>query len=543
MVRLLKHPIRWMGADDAQLEIILRTKLSLDFRRKPAMFNNSNGKNHSIGFQFAMYAIIGLFIGFGVFTIPDVLLNYTINFAVIMVMLSVMLISEFTSVLFDERDNHILLVRPVNERTLLLSRLLHIQFYVGLMGLALSAFTVIFTMIKLGIVSSLLYLLSVFACVWIVIIATTFFYLLLSRLVNDTKFKDIISYVQIVLAIIIMGGYQLLPRLMESDAVQEYSMSVHAYTFFIPPVWLAAVLKLSAAGTSDLQVVYLAITGVVFLLAGGYLLIRFLSKGFITTLTTASGASVSVHKESKGENVTMVGRKSSWLNFIYISEIEKQGRNLVNAITGRDRKFKQAVYPSIGMMLVMAFAFLRPDFNDLGAFVESLQDSRKYLFFIFFGFFAAVPVTNMTYTDTPEAGWIYKALPLTLPGHILTGAIKGVLVKYFIPTYAILIVAVLLIWGIQALPSMILGCLLTISSTILTTHIQKPGLPFTQPREMQQKGMNFIKVMLAFLIMGAIIAAVYFISMLPIWVVTLVCFGVVFFNVYCFRLLRAGVLV
>ena len=107
LIRLFRKPIEWSGADFTQLQAILKAKLTADFRRKPASMGGA--KNNSFGLQIFFFALMGLFIGITIFSIKNILLCMTINYAFMIVMLTTTFISEFTSVLFDQRDNYILL--------------------------------------------------------------------------------------------------------------------------------------------------------------------------------------------------------------------------------------------------------------------------------------------------------------------------------------------------------------------------------------------------------------------------------------------------
>jgi hypothetical protein len=534
LVRLLQKPIEWLGADFGQLEIILQTKLTLDFRRGPTMFQASAKKKQTFARQLFVYMFVGVFIALGFATINSLLLNFTIAFSVIMVMMATTLISEFTSVLFDDRDNQIILVRPISNRTLLLSRLLHIQFYILFIALALSVGTIVAALLKYGALTAFFFIIGIILLSWITILITTLFYFLISQFVNGELFKDIINYVQIFLAVIVMGGYQFLPRLMEMDALKNFTMTVHGSTFFIPPAWLAAWVQLSKPGELTGYIVLLSLPAFIFAIGGGILTIRFLSGGFSNILSQSTENEVLLKKESKSKSNHVSGIN----RFFCVSELEKTGWNMVMAITRRDRKFKQAVYPLYGFMIVMAFAFLRPDVNNIAEWFQQLGESKRYLMFIFFGFFATSSITQMQYTDTPDAGWVYKALPITSPGHILSGAVKAMLVKFFVPMYSVLTIAVLFIWGIAILPLMVFGAVLIVSSTLITLTIQDTPLPFTQPREMQQKGSNFLKVMLGMLIMGVLVGFVYLASFLPAWSIYLLSVLALLANVLVFRDMR-----
>jgi hypothetical protein len=539
LVHLFRGVISLLGADYAQLREILRIKLTMDFRRKPAIYANSGNKKQNFGFQLGMYVFMGIFLCMGFFAFKDVMLVYTIFFGVLMVMLATTLITEFTSVLFDERDNHILLVRPVNDRTLLLSRLLHIQFYVGYMALAIGLPATIATFFMYDGLTAILFLIAIGCCTWITIIITTLLYMVLSKLVSSSRFKDIVNYFQIAMAMIIMVSYQILPRMMEVKGTQIISMQIHSYTFAVPPAWLAAIVHLGIPEGISTAILLLALTGFVFALAGGILMIRFLSRGFNNLLTTTTEASPETVKVShKTEKSTSSNRKWGLKNLLCVSPLEQTGWQLTMAITKRDRKFKQAVYPSFGLMLVFAFIAFRPDLNDIAGSLRQLGDTSKYFMLIFFGAFATTSLGQIVFTDTPEAGWIYRALPITQPGHLMSGALKAMLVKFFLPSYLLLFTPALFIWGFKIIHLVIIACLMTITLSILGTYWQKPGLPFSQPREMVQKGGQFARLMLFLTIIGVITGIIYLISLLPVWWTIPIALSIIVTNSFVWRAMR-----
>jgi len=518
IVRLFRRLIVLLGADYQQLEILLRNKLTLDFRGEASSgFNSSKNKNQTFGKQLFIYSLLGVFIGTTLFSISDLLLNLTIIYAVIMVMLATNLINEFTSVLFDERENDILLPRPINNRTLLLFRLMHVQFYVGYIALALSLFAGIVLAVKQSVLISLMYFIGVGLSAWMTLLFTIFFYLALSKVVKGEKFKDFITYVQIALAIVIFGGYQLLPRIMDMEKTGQPIMSIHWWTYLIPPAWLAGFVKSFSFDAVHTEMFLLLVLAVVVPLVGAIVVVRFLSKGFGDIL----GQDV-IEKSTEAEKISVKEKLSERMGRLFcVSKTESVGWRLAMQITRRDRKFKQSVYPLFGFIPVFAIVMLKPDWNDLLGSLEKMGDTKRYLFFIFLGFFTTSSITQLPFTDKPEAAWIYKALPFTKQGHILVGAVKAMLYKFFLPVYAFLILGAVLIWGIPVFPKMLLGGLLTVFMAQLLIVIQKMDMPFTQPRQMQQKGGNVLKVFLGMFFMGIVVGLVYLSSFLLNWIILL----------------------
>lgn len=514
IVRILKTPIEWLGVNFSQFETLLRTKLTLDIRSGSSAFQTSGRKKQSFAAQFFLFAIFGLFIGFITLAVGDLMLSLTLFFTIIMVMLAMTLITEFTTVLFDHRDNLILLPRPVSPRTHLLLRLTHIQFYMGYIALGLSLATGVIIAIKYNAIAVFLYFLAVGFGTWITLAFTTFLYLLISKIVNPERFKDILTYLQIIFAVLIFAGYQLVPRLIDEEALKTATLSIHGLVYLFPPAWLAGFVKLSQVSDISTPEIILSILAVIVPTAGAFILIRFLSRGFDVILgegSTESAAPLNEKPEKKKF-------KETFINFFCVSAIEKAAWKMVVSSTKRDRKFKEAVYPQFGMLAVFAVLILKPDLKDPSASLLETGEFVKSFFFILFGFAGNVAVLQLPYTDSPEASWIYRALPVKDHGHILTGAVKSMFMRFFAPLFLTIGVISVWFWGIKFVPQILLsGCGIILLSLVVII-LQKMDLPFTQPREMQKKGSNTITAILSMILMGILSGIVYASSLLPIWI-------------------------
>jgi len=534
LVRIFRTPIEWLRVDYAQFEILLKTKLTMDFRSSPTGFQTSSDKKRSFLYQLMTFSIFGLLFGVAAFSIGDLALSLTIFFSVIMVSLTMTLITEFTTVLFDQRDNYILLPRPVNNRTLLLLRLVHIQFYIGFIAFALALATGIIVAGKYSVITVIVYFIAVWLSIWITLIFTTFIYLMISKVVNGERFKDLISYAQIIMAVVIFGSYQLIPRLMNVSILKNISMSVKWWTYFLPPAWLAFLVRVTLFKGNTTPIVIMSILAIVVPLTGAIILIRSMSRGFGNILSEGSTESVS----SQGRGPVRSRLSDKIKNFFCISEIEKAGWIFAMATMRRDRKFKQSVYPFFGIMVVFAIAILKPDLSDLVASLQVKGSYTKYFFIVICGFSGNAAIMQMPYTDTPEAAWIYRALPVKEYGHLQTGVLKAILFRFFIPVYLIITVPSILIWGLSIIPQIVLSALFNVFIILISCIIKKKELPFSQTREMQQKGANTIMAIFSMTLMFMIGGIVYLTSTFYGWITFLICGLMALLIDYMFRFIR-----
>ena len=128
------NPIwRRMGVDLDQLYAILDAKLKMDDRRKSPMYGGggkSNKKGSSQqGIILMMNFLIGLVMAVTIFQFNHMPTGLTIYFSAWMVLLAMTMITDFSDVLLDTKDNYILLPTPISNKTLSISRIVHIMLY------------------------------------------------------------------------------------------------------------------------------------------------------------------------------------------------------------------------------------------------------------------------------------------------------------------------------------------------------------------------------------------------------------------------------
>nr|WP_321452165.1 hypothetical protein [uncultured Carboxylicivirga sp.] len=523
-----------LGVDAKHFIALYSAKMKMDFRRTPNSFQ-SGTKKQSFGMQVVMYGIIGLVMLPLMFALKDAKVAYSIFFAMIMVMTGSTMLVEFTSVLFDEKENYILLPRPVSSRTLLVTRLAHIMTYISIITYSISLPTAVKILIT-DTVSFIPFLIGVFLSSLFTLLMVVGFYMVMAKLVNGEKFKDIINYFQIGLTVLIVGGYQILPRIFDIQGVGELALPNSWWIYLIPPVWFAGFTDLIIGGMllSDL---ILAIIAVMVSLTGAVIVVRMLSNDFDTVLSQVSVASGKKEKVHKKE-----GKSKGFLNWcsklVCVSKMEQQGWEFANNVTKRDRKFKQQVYPSIAYAVIIAVVMLMGDFKHLDNFVENIAASKKYLVFIFIGFMTVVSAGMLPYTDSPEGSWIYHMANIKTVNQIHSGALKLLLFKFFTPIYVFFIGFTFYIWGFNETLYIIAGAILTLLWAVIGVVFQKQPLPFSESRDMLRKGGYTGRMLFSMLITGIIIGLIYGVTLLPIWVAYVVILIGVLSIMLSYRMIR-----
>src|SRR5687767_14183573 len=265
---------RRLGVDTRLLHTILRTKLMIDDRR-PNTLQQVQKKDSkpissaTIGTIFISTLLGLLYLGVFMFS-EDAVTSLTLYFSLFFFMLSASLISDFTSVLIDVRDNYIILPKPVSDRTFLFARVLHIFIHVCKLILPMSLPGAIYIGMEFGLATTLPFLLMVLFLTFFVLFFINALYILILRITTPARFQSIISYVQIIFAISIYAGYQLLPRM--ASQMEGYTLDVQQqpWIVLVPTYWFAAGWHVLTGGTTHVLQVIAAVLSILVPVASTY---------------------------------------------------------------------------------------------------------------------------------------------------------------------------------------------------------------------------------------------------------------------------------
>ncbi len=518
IIRLFKGLFTMMGVDYHQLECILRVKLTMDNRRGFSTSTKKTDSSNQLLLQSFVYAIIGIFIGILIDFMDHTFTAYTMVFSMIMMMIAMLMISEFSVVLIDTRDNAILLPRPINSRTMTMAKLLHIAIYLLHLSLSLSIGSLFFTVINYGIVAGLFFLLMVFLSTLFTLFLTNLFYLGLMRLVSGERLKDIMVYFQIAMAIIFMGAYQLLPSLIEMNDLYNAQMKVEWFTYLIPSVWFSGSITAIISSVYSLENIIFLFLSLLLPLGSLWIIIKYLSPKFSQRLSQMD-AVASKPEKRKSQKANRFRYSEKLAQLMTQSTVERTSFKMIWKMSGRERKFKQTAFPAFGYVFVFIAITVFKGFDDEDQFATLLA-SKRYLLFLYFMIFAAFAVCmNIIYSDEPKSSWFFSSMPISKPGEILSGTIKAVLAKYVWPLYAIIGGFILYFWSYKALPDLLYALVSITVITSFVTVMQSKALPFSKERLSQDSGDNFIKGILM-MVSAAIIGLTH-------WGLTYIEYGVI----------------
>jgi len=502
------------GVNIHQLNEILRVKLLMDNRRPKAMFaarkrsavaDQSSVKSQWLIGVFAL--LMGFFISLLLLLNRAPLLGQSLYFTIFMVLMSLTLISDFTTVLIDTRDQFILLPRPVDDRTIAVSRILHITIYVlrlaliqGLPGIIMIGF------IDKSVFASLLFLVQIIEATFLCILFVNMIYLLLMKSVSPQKFKDAISYFQVVFSSLIFAAY-MLPRLINMSALMHIDLLTHWWAYILPPVWIAALNGvLIHAHQASMITSLLAIIGFTLPLIGLWLVAKVLAPGFnrsLAELAISDGNNNTAKTAAKSQKLDIRDRIS---DFIASDPIENAGFRITWKLAARTREFKVKVYPSFAFVLIYFLYFaLNTRGGSIGQKFNQLQNGFSYLFLVYLSTMILSSIlSNIAQSEKYKAAWVYYALPINRPGKILSGMYKAIIAFYFLPYCALLTIAMTFIWGPGVINDAILAFLICTACGMLLALLMVKGLPFSRPISTKQAGGKMIMSLIIPTVIGCL---------------------------------------
>jgi hypothetical protein len=502
-----------MGVDTMQLGLILRLKLMIDNRRPKGMFARASNKKMKEGkmqwLTTIMTLIMGVLIALVLVMNNAPYVTHTIYFLIFMVLMALTMISDFTSVLIDVRDHYILLPRPVSDRTIAVSRILHISIYVLRLALLQGLPALILVGFIDGPLAVPLFFVEILQATFLSILLVNMVYLVLMKLSSPQGFKDVISYFQIGFSIVIFAGYYLMPKLITRSSLGDVSLLEHWWAYLLPPMWISALNELVIhPGRATLVTAVLAILGLVLPLAGLWFVAKVLAPGFnrkLAVLATSDGNSDAKDNKTQTGRFNLIDKIA---NLLIKDPVENAGFRITLKLAARSRDFKMKVYPSLAYVPIYFIYFsINGDGTTLSDKFSSLQSGHSYVALIYLcTFVLAAVLTNITMSDKYKSSWVYYALPIGEPGKILSGMYKAVVSFYFFPYCVVIGVVTVSVWGFSAVNDLILAFLVSVIYGMLMALFMVKGLPFSKPVQVKQSGG---RMTVSLLVMGVIAAIGY----------------------------------
>ena len=513
---LLAWFVRLCGADCQQFRAILEAKVTLDFRRQMGGIHRADTKKSRQPFLWALFghAIFGCITLIILFFVPaDVpLLGMTALHSFLMCVMGISLVADFTNVLMDTTELTIINPRPVSARTMYAARVAHTCTYLGLLGISFSLAPAIGGALLYHPFFPPVFLATLLLSLCFLVFAVNLFYFVAMCVVSLEKFRDIILYAQMAMMIVMMGGYQLLPRLVDFRALRQWDLSSEWWVYLYPPCWMAGPVELlcGQGGRESLALTALAVT----IPALGLVCVaRFLSPGFHRALSRMDAAETQqqgrVRDRGASSSLRTLGRR------VCRRAEEKAAYDLTWDIAGRDRSFRLRVFPTLAMGFIFGLVMLLGPRNAGEAF-EQLAHGKMFLLPLYMcSSFLGMIAMHIRYSDQYEAAWVYFALPVEKPGIVARGAFKAVITRYAVPAF--LIFAALLVWlrGPDCVDDIALAACVTLLSGLVHDYFHGRVFPFSEKLKAMQQSGRMVKTMGAMYLLMAFGGIHYLLTRVP----------------------------
>ena len=509
-----------MGVNVQQLKAILTAKLIMDDRRVSG-FQQMRQKAQKKPVRFATIStmfisvLVGSFFLFSFQFGDNYITRFALYFSFYISFLASLLISDFTSVLIDIRDNYIILPKPVSGQTFVLSRLLHIFIHVCKIILPMMVPAIIYLAINLGAAAVAAYLPMIFMATLFTIFLINAIYILILKLTTPQKFQNIISYIQIAFAIAFYAAYQLMPRLMNQVRFAKFDISSSRPWAFIPSYWFAAGWQQLYHFTQSLPLIgFLALSFIVPVLSL-WVVIKYFAPSFnqkLSLITGSTGESSNVDQKGTVKK-TSASSYSGWLANIFTKRgPEHMGFLFTWKMMQRSRDFKMKVYPSIGYMVViiglMLFNMKTVSFSDI--MQQTKQGKAAALLVIYFSNLMLISaLAQITLSDKFKAAWIFFVTPVKTPGNIISGAIKACIAQFYFPIAALTIIVLTVLAGVRILPNVLFGIANCLLITAVSAYISAKKLPFSAPAAIRDTAGGFMRA-ISTLFIGSVVGVMHY---------------------------------
>lgn len=505
MLRLVKF-FAGNGIDMDKLTIIAQTKVMMDRRRTPVSWKQRQQKEvkNPLAISLFMYAFFGVFVAVIIFASESLRVSMVIIHAYILFMMAMTLITDFSNVLLDTTDNQIILPRPVGSRTLFMARVVHILVYLLQFMIAMAIAPLLAIFIHYGPVTGIASLVTIMLTVAFAVFLTYLLYGLILRFGNEQKIKDIIGYFQIFMTVMFAAGYQVIPRLMDMhDGALLFN--IHWYSFLLPPVWMAMTLEAIHDHLFDMTHIAMMVCCIALPVVTVWTLFKFLAPSFsrkLAALNTENAITQQTH--AAGDVKASLPEKVS--RIFCVSKAEAAGFEMTWKITGRDKNFKIQFYPSFAYLLIFAFVFVFKSSKDFETLWHDLPRTRSFLWFVYLPVFTMMSgLQIISFNDNFAAAWVYQSLPLYKPGEIISGSIKAMMVKFFLPVYLLFFAFAMFVWGVPVLDDFLLGFFNDLLIFFAIANLNEHYLPFSKQLNVKLQSGKFVKVLMQMILVAAMV--------------------------------------
>lgn len=490
------------GVEYEKMRLIVSMKLTLDKRK-----NNSSENKNSLMQSVILYLVIGL-VASRIIVMPiDIMTKMTVLFALIFVMLLTCFITDFSSVILDTYDRHIIGITDVKDITLNMAKIVHIIIYISIISLSISAFSILMILMAYNIGFCLLFILCMILMDFLLIMMTSVIYYLLIKIFKGEKLKDVLNLFQIFMILVFSIMYYFITSSL-SDIQINYTFSINAYDLFIPFMWFASLFCVIFYGKIQTLYIIMAILGIIVPILSILIYIK-LTPAFERNLDKLEQVSYN-EKDSKSKKSFV----SKLANKICKNNEEKSFFEFIYTNLSRDREFKTRVYPTLASGIIMPLVLLFVTYDrsiSIMEYLKSLSTTNNFLNI----YLAVILLQNcillLKYSKEYEASFIYDVLPISKKKNIYSAEFKVIIIKLFVPIFIIIGIPYLILFKAKFIVHLLIAFVSTIFISMGTFRVNDKSLPFSEDYAVTANTSNFLNIIKSIGFVGAAVLLHYLI--------------------------------
>lgn len=509
-----------LGVDYDTMRLIVSTKLTIDSRKTPNLLNNQLFDEFSNQYKTMqiIYAIIGFFMMLIIINIKNTFVSMGIYFSMFMFLMLTTFISDFSSVILDVKDKGILATRGVSLKTLNASKVTHIMIYMINISITLSGFSLIAS-INYGLIFSLVFLIDILLVDIFMIIVSGLIYLLILKLFDGEKLKDVVTIIQIGVTMLFSVAYIVVMNISKSINLFE-NIDFSVISYFLPPFWFAAPLEIIA--TKNINETLLTLSFLA-------LFVPVISVLIYTGLTPVLEKNLQkLNKEGSSKNVKKYNLTMKLSKIICKDKEERIFFNFVSKIIRNDRNFKFRVYPVIGANYIFPIYMI---------FHKNEKYISSYMYLCLYSYVTLIPtiIIALKYSENYKASYIYKTIHIKNKMAVHKAAIKACLVNIIIPLYLILSIIFVYFYKVSIIQHLVVIFLVNILISTITFKILRKNMPFSLQINVLKKNDAIVENCLMG-VLTCIMAGIHFIvSIFGTLAVNIYIIAILIVNIYLFK--------
>lgn len=477
IVRMMGGFYKRIGVDLEQLLWILRLKLTLDSRKQTlqeAMGNKSkmDGSKQNL----IVMGFVGIFSGMLMPMPLDLYYKVAVLAGMNLFFLVMYMVSDFSSVLLDVRDSTVIMTKPVDPRTMNAARITHIAYYMLSMFMALNAVPLVLGTFKHGAWFILGMLLMMFLMSFLIIFFTTILYSLLLRFFDGERLKDVLNFLQVILAIITVIAYQVLARMFEFVDM-NLTINIKWWSYLLPPTWFAGLFKVLVEQDYSVSYLVMSILALVMPVVFGLALKIFILPKYETYLTKLSIEGTLIFKRK-----SVLGKiKEGLMRVLSKDHVEFAFMKFTDSNLTRDRKLKLMIYPNHALGLIFPFLMLFNTFRgrEFSEGLASMKGSMNYLILYLVTMFLMTNFDFLKYSSNASAAFIFDSFPVKNKAIFYRAALKTYYLKFIFPSMVIMSALFMGLFGFESISGILLINAVTVLVMLLRGFIVGVFMPFS----------------------------------------------------------------